>query len=103
MNCLSSNIIYAIAFKKEKFQLVYLGETKRQLKFCLSDHWGYVVNKDTSQATGAHFNLAGVSLADMSIKVIELAKKNDLIYRKECEEHHIRKIITLHKGLNRQV
>ena len=62
--------------------MVYLGETKRQLKFCLSQHRGDVVNKDISKATGGHFNLTGHSLADdMSITVIELFKKNDLIYR----------------------
>ena len=58
------------------------------MEFCLSQHRGFVVNKDTSTATVVDFNLAGHSLADMSITVIEFVKKNDLIYRKECEEHH---------------
>ena len=73
------------------------------MKFRLSDHHGYVLNKDTSTATGLHYNLPGHSLADMSCTVIEQVKKNDLIYRKEREEYHIRRFNTLYKGLNRKV
>ena len=59
-------------------------------------------NKD-STATGQHFNSPGHSLADLSITVIEQVKKSDLVYRKEREEHHIRRFNTLYKGLNRKV
>ena len=41
------------------------------LKFGLADHMGYVVNKDTTTATGHHFNLPGHNMADKSITVVE--------------------------------
>ena len=103
VNCSSHNIVYAILCKKEKCNMVYLGETKRQFKFRLADHRGYVINKHTNQATGLHFNLPGHSLGDMSATVIEIVKKNDIIYRKEREEYHIRRFNTLNKGLNRKI
>ena len=58
---------------------VYIGETKRLLKFRLADHRGYIVNKDTTTATGHHFNLPGHNLADLSITVVKQVRKNDLI------------------------
>ena len=72
------------------------------VKFCLADHHGYVINQITSKATGAHFNLPGHSLADMSITVIEQTKNNNKQYRKERESFFIRKFNTYHKGMNRQ-
>ena len=77
VNCLTYNIVCAIICKKkENCRNVYLGETKRQMKFCLADHCGYVLNQDISKATGLHYNLPGLSLADMSCTVIEQVKKN---------------------------
>ena len=58
-------------------EMVYLGETKRQFKFCLVSHRGYVVNKHTNQATGLHFNLPGHSLADISATGIEIINKSE--------------------------
>ena len=60
----------------------YVGETKRMLKFLLADHRGYLNNQDETQATGKHFNSPGHSLADLSITVLERAKKSDDLYRK---------------------
>ena len=51
-DCNSYNVVYAIVCKKYNCKNIYLGETKRLLKFCLADHRGYVVNKDTTTATG---------------------------------------------------
>ena len=95
--------MYAIICKKESCGNVYIGETKRLLKFRLADHRGYVVNQDTTYATGLHFNLPGHTLADLSITVVEQVRKNDIIYRKEREELHIRRFDTVKKGLNRKV
>ena len=39
----------------------------------------------------------------MTIRLIELVKKNDLIYRKEREELQIKRFNTMHMGLNRQI
>ena len=102
VNCNTYNVVYAIICKKDKCGKVYIGETKRLLKFRLADHRGYVVNKDTTTATGQHFNLPGHNLADLSITVVEQVRKNDLIYRKEREELHIRRFDTFNKGLNRK-
>jgi hypothetical protein len=102
LDCNTHNIVYAIVCKKDTCKQVYLGETKRTLKSRLAEHCGYVENKD-STATGQHFNSPGHSLADLSITVIEQVKKIDLGYRKEREEHHIRRLNTLYKGLNRKV
>ena len=96
-------MVYGIICKKDRCGKVYKGETKRMLKFRLSDHRGYINNKDRTQATGLHFNLPRHSLADLSITVIEQVKKNDLIYRKEREELHIRRFNTLYKGLNGKI
>ena len=51
--------------KKENCKQVYIGETKRMLKFRLDDHRGYG-NKYVDTATGSHFNQPDHSLADMS-------------------------------------
>ena len=103
LNCNNYNIVYGIICKKDKCKEVYIGETKRRLKFRLSDHRGYVVNKLTNTATGHHFNLPGHSLADLSVTIIEEVKKNDTFYRKEQEESHFRRFKTLYQGMNKKV
>ena len=102
VNCNTYNTVYAMIWKNDNCKQVYIGKTKRILKFRLADHRGYVVNQATSQASGLHFNLPGHSLADLSITAIEQVKKNDIIYRKEREELYIRRFDTFNKGLNRQ-
>ena len=79
VNCLTYNCVYAIICQKENCKSVYLGETKRLLKARPADHRGYVVNRDTTTATGYHFNQPGHSLDDLRITVIEQVKKNDLL------------------------
>ena len=61
----------------------YIGETKRTLKDRLADHQGYIVNTDTTKATGAHFNLPGHNLSNLKISILEKVKKNCDTYRKE--------------------
>ena len=75
LNCNSYNVVYAIMCLKENCREVYIGETKRMLKYRLADHRGYITNGVVSQATGAHFNLPGHSLADFSATIIEQTKK----------------------------
>ena len=48
---------------------------KRLPKFHLADHRGYIVNGDTSQATGQHFTPGGRSIADQSVAAIKQMKK----------------------------
>ena len=72
------------------------------LKFRVADHWGYVSDKVTSQATSEHFILPGHSLADLRVSVIEQTARKNSEYRKEREHYHIRKFNTIHKGINKQ-
>jgi hypothetical protein len=101
VDCNTYNIVYAIICKKDTCKQVYLGETKRLLKFCLAEHRRDVGNNNPT-ATGQHFNSPGHSIADLCITVIEQVKKNNTLYRKEREEMHIRRFNTLYKGLNKK-
>ena len=101
VDCNTYNIVYAIVCKKDTCKQVYLGETKRLLKFCLAEHRGDVGNNNPT-ATGQHFNSPGHTIADLCITVIEQVKKNNILYRKEREEMHIRRFNTLYKGLNKK-
>ena len=103
VSCLTYNCVYAIFCQKENCKSVYIGETKRLLKFRLADHRGYVTNRDTTTATGHHFTLPGHSIDDLRITVIEQVKKNNLLYRKEREEYHIRRFDSFHNGMNRKI
>ena len=103
LDCNSYSVIYAIICKKESCRQVYIGETKRMLKFRLAEHRGYVSNKQTNEATGQHFNLPGHSIADLQITAIEQVKKNDVIYRRQREEYHIRRFNTLYQGINKRL
>ena len=80
LHCKSFNVIYAVVCKKENCREVYIGETKRFLKFRLDNHRGYIVNKHLTEATGEHFNLPGHSLADISVTAIEKVKQNNTLY-----------------------
>ena len=102
-DCQSYNLVYAVVCRKEECKEVYIGETKRLLKFRLADHRGYVTNNDTSTATGRHYNSPGHTLADLSITVLEQVRKNDTLYRTQREEYHIRRFNTLYRGLNRKI
>ena len=102
VDCKSYNVVYAILCKKDNCRAVYIGETKRMLKFRLADHRGYVTNKDTSKATGYHFNLPGHTRADLEVTCIERVRKSNAPYRKIREDYHIRRFDTFYKGMNRR-
>ena len=102
LNCKSYNVVYTVCCKKEKCKQVYIGETKRMLKFRLDDHCGYV-NNFVDTATVSHFNQPGHSLADMSITILEQVRKNNVSYRKEREVYFLRKFDTLHRGMNQKL
>ena len=102
-SCQNYNIIYLISCDKERcIENKYIGETGRSLKTRLADHCGYVRNHHTDQATGAHFNQPGHSLANMKITILEQVKTNEISYRKEREHYFINKFNTHHKGMNKQ-
>ena len=102
LDCNSYNLVYAIFCTKENCKEVYIGETKRMLKYRLANHRGYVVNQMTDKATGAHFNMPGHSLADLRVSVIEQTRGKSTEYRKEREHYHIRKFDTYYRGINKQ-
>ena len=71
VNCKSFNVVYLIECDKNNCRERYIGETGRIFKFRLDEHRGYINKKDESQATGAHFNLPGHSLANMKATIFE--------------------------------
>ena len=76
---------------------IYIGETGRILKYRFADHRGYVNINVTSEATGQHFNLQGLSLANKNIMLLEqVTKETHNTGRKEID--------TLFKnGMNQKV
>ena len=58
----------------------------------ISEHKCYIVNKNTSQPEGKHFNQPGDSLSDSTVSVLEQVRSSDISYREEREHHFIRKI-----------
>ena len=78
----------------------YIGETKRHLRYRLAEHRGYIQNKQTEKATGAHFTLPGHSVANLRITVIEQVKKESDIYRQEREKFFINKLNTFYGGFS---
>ena len=79
----------------------YIGQTGCMLKNMILEHIGYISNKDTSKATGEHFNLPGHSLSDLTVTILEQVKVNDQMYREEREHYLIRKFNTYYNGINR--
>lgn len=102
VNCQSFNVVYLIECNKDYCKKKYIGETGRIFKFRLDEHRGYVNTKDESQATGAHFNLPGHSLANMQATILELVNRYDEEYRKEREHFYIRKFNSYHDGMNKK-
>ena len=99
LTCQSCNIIYLIECKKCYAQ--YVGETERTLQDRFAEHQGYVNRNIQSQATGAHFNLPGHSVTDMSVMAIIKIHDRHGPYRKEMERDTISKFNTFHIGINK--
>ena len=78
----------------------YIGKSKRSLRDRISEHIGYVMLKKLDKSTGAHFNLPGHSLANLTATILEKVRSNDIYYRKEREAYRIRKFNTFYNGLN---
>ncbi len=102
VNCETYNCIYMIECQKDNCKLKYIGQTKRRPKERIAEHKGYITNQVITQATGAHYNLPGHSLADMRVTILEQVKYNDQFYREEREQYCINKFDTFHNGLNRE-
>ena len=78
----------------------YIGESERSLRDRISEHIGYVKTMKLDKTTGAHFNLPGHSLANLTATILEKVRSNDIYYRKERETFQIRKFNTFYSGLN---
>ena len=46
-------------------------------------------NEKLDAASGAHFDLPGHSLSDLSVTIFEKVKKNDMSYREKKVGYHI--------------
>ncbi len=66
--CNTKNVIYLITCTQCKMQ--YVGETSRTFKERMKEHEGYVKRKQTSKATGFHFNQRKHQLGHMKYEVI---------------------------------
>ena len=95
-------MIYLIQCDKQNCNTKYIGETKRNIRYRLAEHRGYVINNQTDKTTGAHFNLPGHSVANLKMTVIEQVKKQTDAYRQEREKFFINKFNTFYDGLNRK-
>ena len=101
VTCDTYNFIYLIECNKENCKSRYIGESERKLRERIMDHKGYITNKKINQATGAHFNLPGHSIDNLTVTIVEKVKKPDAEYRKEREKYFIRKFNTFYRGMNR--
>ena len=70
------------------------------LKDRISENVGYFRTKKTNIATGEQFNMAGQSLRNMTVTILEKVESEDIFYRKEREINLIRKFNTFYRGLN---
>ena len=68
ITCHSSNLIYCI--KCTHCNLLYVGQTKRELKKRLVEHFSYITKPDLMQPLGKHFNTAnhpGIDAVEVSV------------------------------------
>ena len=58
----------------KKCEEFFFGTSGRQMKHRLADHRGYIFNQVVICTTGAHFNLPGHRLADLSVTIQKQTK-----------------------------
>ena len=98
MDCLTSNLCYAITCGVTRCAQQYIGQTSKSLKERFSQHLGYVDRN--IEATGKHFNLSGHSTSDMGVTILEKIRSKNVWFREEIESIHIRKTNSFYKGIN---
>ena len=103
VNCDSTNVCYIIKCNKDNCQEYYIGETGNELRKRITQHRGYVNNKETKKATGFHFNLPGHSITDMKVTILEKIRYTSEAYRKKREELLISKFDSFYNGMNRMI
>jgi hypothetical protein len=98
VDCLTTNICYAITCGLARCGQQYIGQTSKSLKERFRQHLGYVDRN--IEATGRHFNLPGHSKSDMGVTVLEKIHSKNVWFREELESTHIRKANSFYKGIN---
>jgi hypothetical protein len=107
-NCCATNVIYCITCKKCKKQ--YVGETLRQFRERLREHFYSVLNfdpiKSKNMPVARHFNSPNHTVADFQCQIIEIILKNPKLpettrFRKGREMFWIHKLRTISpEGIN---
>ena len=103
MNCDSKNVCYIIKCNKDNCQEYYIGETGNELRKRITQHRGYVNNKETKKATGFHFNLPGHSITDMQVTILEKIRYTSEAHRKKQEELLVSQFDSFYNGMNRMI
>ena len=88
LNCQTQGIIYCITCRKCMMQ--YVGTSKHSAQTRLSQHAGYIRNKNLSQPTGKHFNSRGHSSTNMSFVILEKVMSDDVLLSEERASNYIR-------------
>ena len=82
LKCTTKNIFYMIECNLDNCKKHYIGESQRMLKDRISENVGYFRTKKTNIATGEQFNMAGQSLRNMTVTILEKVESEDIFYRK---------------------
>ena len=100
MTCSTRNLIYVITCKK--CSLLYVGETKRELRKRMYEHL-YSIKTNKKTPVAEHFNSPGHNVSHFLFTAIcKIYSKKDAI-RKQIELKMINEINTLHPyGINRK-
>ena len=101
-DCQTKNIIYLIECRKTNCsKRQYIGKTTDPLTKRFGAHRGYVRNKLLAKATGAHFNLPGHQMSDMSITVVEKIYNQNPLFLREREAVNINLFNVKDQGINK--
>ncbi len=86
--CHSSNLIYCL--RCTHCNLLYVGQTKRELKKRLVEHFSYITKPDLTQPLGKHFNLPGHPKLDaVEIYVLKFIRGHpDSTHSKAMRDEH---------------
>jgi hypothetical protein len=102
VSCGSSNVVYLVECDKDKCKKQYIGVTQQEFRDRIYQHIGYVRNKQTSRATGEHFNLPGHNIHNMKFTILEQIRSRDPLYGREREKLLIRKFNSFYNGINKE-
>ena len=93
VNCQDQNVIYQWKCIKPNCQhhpkTEYEGKTTQTFQQRFSQHRDYVKRGITTEASGAHFNLPGHSVANMQGLILEKVKSKDPFILKAREHFYI--------------